>query len=38
MAKRCYRDLFGIFGKWLGVYLEIFLKSGVFMYILGTTA
>jgi hypothetical protein len=38
MAKRSYRDLFGIFGKWLGVYLEIFLKSGVFMYILGTAA
>jgi hypothetical protein len=26
MAKRCYRDLFGISKKWLGLYLEIFLK------------
>jgi hypothetical protein len=27
MVKRSYRDLFGIFGKWLGLYLEIFLKT-----------
>jgi hypothetical protein len=26
MAKRSYRDVFGISGKWLGVYLELFLK------------
>jgi hypothetical protein len=26
MAKRSYRDLFGISGKWLGLYLELFLK------------
>jgi hypothetical protein len=28
MAKRIYRDLFGIFGKWLGAFLEIFQKPG----------
>jgi hypothetical protein len=27
MAKRSYRDLFGISGKWLGVYLELFSKT-----------
>jgi hypothetical protein len=27
MAKRSYRDLFGISEKWLGVYLELFLKT-----------
>jgi hypothetical protein len=26
MAKGSYRDLFGISGKWLGLYLEIFSK------------
>jgi hypothetical protein len=26
MEKRCYRDLFGISGKWLRVFLEIFGK------------
>jgi hypothetical protein len=26
MANRSYRDLFGISGKWLGLYLELFLK------------
>jgi hypothetical protein len=25
-VKRSYRDLFGISGKWLGLYLELFLK------------
>jgi hypothetical protein len=36
MAKRSYRDLFGIFGKWLGLYLELFLKiRGVFLKIHG---
>jgi hypothetical protein len=38
MEKRSYRDLFGISGKWLGVFLEIFQKSGVFMENLGTVA
>jgi hypothetical protein len=38
MEKKNYRDLFGISGKWLGVFLEIFRKPGVFMEILGTTA
>jgi hypothetical protein len=27
MAKRSYRDLFGISGNWLGVYLELFSKT-----------
>jgi hypothetical protein len=27
MAKRSYMDPYGISGKWLGVYLEIFLKT-----------
>jgi hypothetical protein len=27
MMKRSYRDLFAISGKWLGVYLELFLKT-----------
>jgi hypothetical protein len=26
MVKRTYRDLFGISGKWLVLYLELFLK------------
>jgi hypothetical protein len=38
MEKRSYRDLFGIFGKWLGVFLEIFRKPGVFIEIWGTAA
>jgi hypothetical protein len=38
MEKRSYRDLFGISKKWLGVFLEIFRKLGVFMEILGTAA
>jgi hypothetical protein len=29
MVKRSYRDLFGISGKWLGLYLEIFSDFGV---------
>jgi hypothetical protein len=29
-------DLFGISEKWIGVFLEIFQKPGVFMEILGT--
>jgi hypothetical protein len=28
LGKRRYRYLFGISGKWLGVYLELFLKTG----------
>jgi hypothetical protein len=27
MAKRSYRDLIGISGKWLGLYLEIYSES-----------
>jgi hypothetical protein len=27
MAKGSYRDLFVILGKWLWLYLEIFLKT-----------
>jgi hypothetical protein len=27
MAKRIYVDLFGISGKWLGAYLELFSKT-----------
>jgi hypothetical protein len=27
MVKRSYKDLIGIFGKWLGLYLEIYSKS-----------
>jgi hypothetical protein len=27
MVKRSYRDLFGISGKWLGAYLELFSKT-----------
>jgi hypothetical protein len=27
MAKISYRDLFGISGKWIGPYLEIFSKT-----------
>jgi hypothetical protein len=27
MAKRSYRDLFGICRKWLGIYLELFSKT-----------
>jgi hypothetical protein len=38
MEKRSYRDLFGISGKCVGVFLEIFQKPGVFMEILGTVA
>jgi hypothetical protein len=30
MAKRSCGDFFAIFGKWLGVFLEIFKKLGVF--------
>jgi hypothetical protein len=29
MAKRSYRGLFGISGKWLGLYLEIFSDFGI---------
>jgi hypothetical protein len=35
MAKRSYRDLFGIFEKWLGLYLEKNQKPGVFLEICG---
>jgi hypothetical protein len=38
MEKRNYRDLFGISGKWLGVFLEIFQKPRVFLEILGIVA
>jgi hypothetical protein len=38
MEKRSYRDLFGISGKWLGAFLEIFQKPGVFLEILGIAA
>jgi hypothetical protein len=38
MEKRNYRDLFGISGRWLGLFLEIFQKLGVFLDILGTEA
>jgi hypothetical protein len=31
MEKRSYRDPFGISGKWLGVFLDIFQKLGVFL-------
>jgi hypothetical protein len=33
MVKRSYRNLFGICGKWLEVFLEIFQKPGVFLKI-----
>jgi hypothetical protein len=36
MAKRSYRDLFGISGKWLGVYFELFLKTRGLLKNLGT--
>jgi hypothetical protein len=29
MVKRSFKDLFGISGKWLGLYLEIFKDFGV---------
>jgi hypothetical protein len=35
MLKRSYRELFGISGKWLGVFLEIFQKSGGLLKISG---
>jgi hypothetical protein len=35
MEKSSYKDLFGISGRWLGVFLEIFQKPGVFLQILG---
>jgi hypothetical protein len=35
MEKRSYRDLFGFSGKWLGVFLEIFQKLGVFLKVCG---
>jgi hypothetical protein len=38
MEKRSYRDLCEISRKWLGVFLEIFQKLGIFMEILGTAA
>jgi hypothetical protein len=37
MEKRSYRDLFEISGMWLGVYLEIFLKTRGLPGNLGTT-
>jgi hypothetical protein len=33
MAKRSYRVLIGISGNWLGAYLKIFSKPGVFLKI-----
>jgi hypothetical protein len=38
MAKRSYRDLFGIFGKWLGLYLEKKSKARGFLGNLWTAA
>jgi hypothetical protein len=38
MAKRSYRDLFEISGKWLGAFLKIFQKPGVFSKFLWTAA
>jgi hypothetical protein len=36
MVNRSYRDLFGIFGKWLGLYLKIYLNSrGLFGKMVG---
>jgi hypothetical protein len=38
MVKENSGDLFVIFGKWLGVYLEIFLKTRGLLGNLGTAA
>jgi hypothetical protein len=38
MVKKSYRDLFGFFGKWLGAYLELFLKNRGLLESLWTAA